>query len=87
MQLLVLMEIRTIGRPSAEIEGSRSESDGTIPFGDHAFDRTSGRIRYLVQILKPIFLHSCKDKFTVGLACIQQIQISVKQKIIKFCCI
>ena len=31
----------------AEIEGSRSESDGTIPHGDHAFDRTSGRIQLL----------------------------------------
>jgi hypothetical protein len=33
----------------AEIESSRSESDGTIPFGDHSFKRTSGR----VQILGP----------------------------------
>ncbi len=31
----------------AEIEGSRSESDGTIAFGDHSFDRTSGRIQLL----------------------------------------
>jgi vitamin B12 transporter len=31
----------------AEIESSRSESDGTIPFGDHAFDRTSARIQFL----------------------------------------
>jgi vitamin B12 transporter len=31
----------------AEIEGSRSEGDGTIPYGDHAFDRTSGRIQLL----------------------------------------
>ena len=31
----------------AEIESSRSESDGTIPFADHSFDRTSGRIQIL----------------------------------------
>ena len=31
----------------AEIESSRSESDGTISFSDHAFDRTSGRIQLL----------------------------------------
>ena len=31
----------------AEIESSRSESDGTIPYGDHAFGRTSGRIQLL----------------------------------------
>jgi vitamin B12 transporter len=31
----------------AEIEGSRSESDGTIAFGDHSFDRSSGRIQLL----------------------------------------
>jgi vitamin B12 transporter len=30
-----------------EIEGSRSESDGTIPYGDHSFDRTSGRVQLL----------------------------------------
>lgn len=31
----------------AEIEGSRSESDGTLAFSDHSFDRTSGRIQLL----------------------------------------
>lgn len=31
----------------AEIEGSRSESDGTIPFSDHTFNRTSGRIQFI----------------------------------------
>ena len=31
----------------AEIESSRSESDGSIPFGDHSFDRTSSRIQLL----------------------------------------
>ncbi|MEK9773893.1 MAG: TonB-dependent receptor, partial [Opitutae bacterium] len=29
----------------AEIEGSRSESDGTIPLSDHSFARTSGRVQ------------------------------------------
>ena len=31
----------------AEAEISRSESDGTIPFGDHNFDRTTGRIQLI----------------------------------------
>ena len=31
----------------AEIESSRSESDGTIPYGDHSFTRTSSRIQLL----------------------------------------
>ena len=31
----------------AEIESSRSESDGTIPFGDHSFERTSSRLQLL----------------------------------------
>lgn len=31
----------------AEIESSRSESDGTIPFGDHDFDRSSARFQLL----------------------------------------
>ena len=29
----------------AELESSRSESDGTIPFGDHSFERISARIQ------------------------------------------
>ena len=29
----------------AEIETSRSESDGTIQYGDHDFDRTTGRVQ------------------------------------------
>ena len=29
----------------AENEGSRSESDGTIAFGDHSFERASGRVQ------------------------------------------
>lgn len=31
----------------AEFETSRSESDGSIPFGDHDFDRTTGRVQLL----------------------------------------
>jgi len=31
----------------AEIETSRSESDGTIQYGDHDFDRTTGRVQLL----------------------------------------
>jgi len=31
----------------AEIETSRSESDGTIKYGDHDFDRTTGRVQLL----------------------------------------
>ena len=33
----------------AEIEGSRSESDGTIAFGDHSFERASGRVQLVGQ--------------------------------------
>jgi vitamin B12 transporter len=31
---------------AADFELSRSESDGTIPFGDHQFERASGRIQF-----------------------------------------
>lgn len=31
----------------AEVEASRSESDGTIPFGDHDFARVTGRLQLL----------------------------------------
>jgi len=47
----------------AEIEGSRSESDGTIPFGDHAFDRTSGRIQLLGPDSQTDLFAGYQDKF------------------------
>jgi outer membrane receptor protein involved in Fe transport len=31
---------------AADIEWARSESDGTIPYGDHDFDRVGGRIQF-----------------------------------------
>jgi len=47
----------------AEIEGSRSESDGTIPFGDHAFERTSGRIQLLGPDSQIDLVFGYQDKF------------------------
>jgi vitamin B12 transporter len=47
----------------AEIEGSRSESDGTIPYGDHAFDRTSGRIQLLGPDSQTDLFVGYQDKF------------------------
>ena len=47
----------------AEIEGSRSESDGTIPYGDHAFDRTSGRIQLLGPDSQTDLFAGYQDKF------------------------
>ena len=47
----------------AEIEGSRSESDGTIPFGDHAFERTSGRIQLLGPDSQTDLVLGYQDKF------------------------
>ena len=47
----------------AEIEGSRSESDGTISYGDHAFDRTSGRIQLLGPDSQTDLFAGYQDKF------------------------
>ncbi|MBT3665906.1 MAG: TonB-dependent receptor [Opitutae bacterium] len=47
----------------AEIESSRSESDGTIPFGDHEFDRTSGRIQLLGPNSQTDFFAGFQKKF------------------------
>ena len=47
----------------AEIECSRSESDGTIPFGDHSFDRTSGRFQLLGPDSQTDFFAGYQDKF------------------------
>src|SRR5690606_29448182 len=40
-------DARSRSRWGAEIEASRSESDGTIDNGDHAFTRLSGRLQRL----------------------------------------
>ena len=47
----------------AEIESSRSESDGSIPFGDHSFDRTSGRIQLLGPDSQTDLFAGYQDKF------------------------
>ncbi len=47
----------------AEAEISRSESDGTIPFGDHSFDRTTGRIQLIGPTSQTDFLAGYQSKF------------------------
>ena len=47
----------------AETEVSRSESDGTITNGDHAFDRISGRIQLLGPDSQTDFFAGYQDKF------------------------
>ena len=47
----------------AEIESSRSESDGTIPFGDHSFDRISSRIQVLGPDSQTDLFAGYQDKF------------------------
>ena len=65
----------------AEIEGSRSGKDGTIPFGDHSFKRTSGRVQLLGPDSQTDFLQDIKKNFLVYQECIQEILLSTKQKI------
>ena len=67
----------------AEIESSRSESDGTIPYGDHAFDRTSGRIQLLGPDSQTDLFAGYQDKFLVGPECTPQTLKEKKPKIIK----
>ena len=47
----------------AETEISRSESDGTIPYGDHNFDRTTGRIQLLGPDSQTDFFAGYQSKF------------------------
>ena len=46
-----------------EFETSRSESDGTIPFGDHDFARTTGRIQLLGPDSQTDLFAGYQDKF------------------------
>jgi hypothetical protein len=46
-----------------EAEISRSESDGTIQFGDHDFDRTSGRVQLVGPNSQTDFLAGYQTKF------------------------
>jgi len=47
----------------AEIEYSRSEGDGTIEFGDHDFERFSGRVQLLGPNSQTDFVAGYQDKF------------------------
>ena len=47
----------------AEIEGSRSESVGTLTYGDHDFSRTSGRIQLLGPDSQTDFFAGYQEKF------------------------
>jgi hypothetical protein len=69
----------------AEIEASRSESDGTIPFGDHSFDRTSGRIQVLGPgFAKPICSLDTRISFTAGPGCTRhKVPSTTKRKTIR----
>ena len=46
-----------------EAEASRSESDGTIQFGDHDFDRTTGRVQILGPDSQTDFFAGYQAKF------------------------
>ena len=47
----------------AEIEGSRSESDGTIQYADHSMERTSGRFQLLSTTSQTDIVFGYQDKF------------------------
>ena len=47
----------------AEIETSRSESDGTIQYGDHDFDRTTGRVQLVGPNSQTDFFAGYQSKF------------------------
>ncbi len=47
----------------AEAEYSRSESDGTIPYGDHDFERFSGRLQLVGPNSQTDFFAGYQDKF------------------------
>ncbi len=46
-----------------ELETSRSESDGTIPFGDHDFDRVTGRFQLVGPNSQTDLFAGYQDKF------------------------
>ena len=47
----------------AEVETSRSESDGTIQYGDHNFDRTTGRVQLVGPNSQTDFFAGYQEKF------------------------
>ena len=58
---------------NAELESARSESDGTIPHGDHDFDRSSARIQLLGPQSQTDFLLVTKRSSLVGPECMSTI--------------
>ena len=57
------METQKTGHGVPRLKDARSESDGTIPYGDHAFDRTSGRIQLLGPDSQTDLFAGYQDKF------------------------
>ena len=47
----------------AEVEYSRSESDGSIEYGDHSFERTAGRIQLIGPRSQTDFFAGYQEKF------------------------
>ena len=47
----------------AEVETSRSESDGTVQYGDHDFDRTTGRVQFVGPNSQTDFFAGYQSKF------------------------
>ena len=50
-------------RNGTSVRPTRSESDGTITYGDHAFDRTSGRIQLLGPNSQTDLFAGYQDKY------------------------
>ena len=86
MQLLVLMEIRTIGHRVQKLKVPAPKVTALFLLEIMLLIVLPVVFSYLVQILKPIFLLAIRTSFTVGLACIPANTNFHKQKIIKFCC-
>ena len=67
------------GSLAYELEYSHSESDGSVQFGDHDFDRSTAHgYSFLDRILKPICLLVINPSTSVGPLCTQQINLSIR---------
>ena len=59
-----------------EADYSQSESDGTVAYSDHDFNRLTGRVQLLDPVPKQTSLQVTNQNFLVNLVCIPAINIS-----------
>ena len=72
-------------RLGVDVAFAHSESDGSIPFGDHEFDRFNGRLQLADLSRKPTFSRAIRISSSAGRICIRR-STRTKRRTSRRCC-